>query len=1689
MNKTFKTVWNQARRCLVAVNETVRSKSQSQGSTTTTVQSAVKDKHFLLTGLFSAILLSVSHSALAGNVPADCVSMGGSVNESGVCVFGEETQLGETGLQEDIILTDGDLLIRGSKAEARKSGILIGTNNGATVTLQNNGTGVLTIQGGDKVYSYGIETAATGAGSKFWIRNSSSGDLNILGSATTRTVDGILNGAVDGATLVIDNETDGNLLIQGGNQGKTSYGIYHGATGEGSTIEINNKGDGNLTISGGNFESAIGIYELSTNGGTGTITNSGNGTLTIKAGGADQTYGIGVLKGGDIIQNTGNGKLVFETSTMPFFGEAQKVDGKAPKVINSGSGVIEFIGKVNKFIGTPKLDGIFFKSLKDFTDSVYDIPALNILNISDGKILFTDLSGCQMDISVENSGTGEIIFSSNNTKQLNIDGNNGKIINGENAKFTVEKGKLYSRYLENDGIFTVKSSATFGARILNNGTFIAEDKSSIYGSFDHSDTFINKGLLVIADTANFDRPYFTNTSTGVITTPAETFFNKECLTFADVPYIKYINGTSEETLYSTPTYEDIKWTLKDDWRNHAKFEDGGSITFTNVWENTVNEADIVKLFQQVWGNGTILSFQKGDEPQPTPFKVTTKVINKIRSSYNYPILHKTDFESDQKDLVIGDSLSISGSVGFKTISNANTIAVKNTQDLWLLGNGSNATEAVINLDNNSDLFLGADNALITDTQGGLVNSIQGTGRITVNKGVFETNSLIGETLQIKTPASFTVADLQGNTQVSNSGLLEIGSLNLSDSGHLINNATGTVKLYYNDVFSQDDGEGSATLNTIGIAETTETTVKPVTTSYFAEGELGGKLLDFIKTNTTWKSGGKLIVKLGDQEVSQAVWNGAVKDFQKTFGTGTTLSYEGTLADKGTGALAGGVFSVSALNILYANEPDLRGVIYVDRALDGEGSDVRVSDSTDALHNSTGFTSVVNAPKVWIEAGKELALIGEKSDDATIRKTVAPNINVTGIDAKLTLGSLGLKNAAQYRTELPELALADNAHFNAVAGDHLITSFESNNASSSIGNGVTLRIQTPVFHEESVFDNYGSTTFGTLNGNYLTHINNYGDMVVEGATRLSGWMNNSKNLQFKDNATFVGTLQNNEDGKIYAKTVNVIGSLVNKGYMEAKDDSTVNGRIENPGTIILYTVDINKGDTELNGTIHNTYKLVGTGVANVNGYLKNAPGAVAIFNDEDSVVNINEGGAVTNEGTLIAKAGEIYGSLQTSDLAVLDKVKGSATSTVVAKGTLMTKTFSTDGMVLTAKDTEVVIGGDASRTKYLLAHLDIAKKILDAGGDLPQSVKDALKNQGIAVVSVEEVPVEEAPVRVVRKAARRAVASPVAEESAVDETTAPDTETKAVAQAEVTEEAAKEEAKAAAKSEVKEADEKTVIAREISAPTTSVMTRLVRSVQGAVTSMSIASVTQDTGFLEDKALNKGDGLWVDVGTNRIEFNGYKGNRSGLFFGGQANVNDNVLVGAAIRYTDGNIKGNGLDKQDWSSYGAGVYASYTKDGWFALGTGTYQSNRAKKGGRVEANTFALSVKGGKTIEAKNFTVTPYVGYRMVHVDTDYADKATVHQIPIGVKIQGNTRAGDWKFAPSVDVAIVPQLGDRKVNLKGTHGLQSAIASRYATDAKVGFSAAKGNFGAGLYYTGSAGDKGLRSHSVQARVNYAF
>ncbi|MFQ8596957.1 hypothetical protein [Parasutterella sp.] len=97
------------------------------------------------------------------------------------------------------------------------------------------------------------------------------------------------------------------------------------------------------------------------------------------------------------------------------------------------------------------------------------------------------------------------------------------------------------------------------------------------------------------------------------------------------------------------------------------------------------------------------------------------------------------------------------------------------------------------------------------------------------------------------------------------------------------------------------------------------------------------------------------------------------NFFSKFGSATTLEFQGTIA----GVSHDDKLTVAKTNELYDNVEHLRDVIFVDRKLEAENGAVVVGNS--GLRNNTGFTGINEATGTTIQDGKELTLIGGKSD--------------------------------------------------------------------------------------------------------------------------------------------------------------------------------------------------------------------------------------------------------------------------------------------------------------------------------------------------------------------------------------------------------------------------------------------------------------------------------------------------------------------------------------------------------------------------------------------------------------------------------------------------------------------------------------------------------------------------------------
>lgn len=200
---------------------------------------------------------------------------------------------------------------------------------------------------------------------------------------------------------------------------------------------------------------------------------------------------------------------------------------------------------------------------------------------------------------------------------------------------------------------------------------------------------------------------------------------------------------------------------------------------------------------------------------------------------------------------------------------------------------------------------------------------------------------------------------------------------------------------------------------------------------------------------------------------------------------------------------------------------------------------------------------------------------------------------------------------------------------------MFTNHTSSGGTTTVDKNSTFRSDNGTFTDKAVLENNGETVLGALNGWNSAEVRNNGKLTVSGNTQFGGRFINNANAKLVGTADIDGTLQNSQGARLIANTVNVNGTLRNFGYMEALDNSTVFGTLENPGEIRLFNTAIgSRGDGNI-GTIGNTYTLKATGKTQVSGLIANASGAVAEFTGDDSELTVLSGGVVSNNGTLIA----------------------------------------------------------------------------------------------------------------------------------------------------------------------------------------------------------------------------------------------------------------------------------------------------------------------------------------------------------------------------------------------------------------------------------------------------------------------
>ena len=561
---------------------------------------------------------------------------------------------------------------------------------------------------------------------------------------------------------------------------------------------------------------------------------------------------------------------------------------------------------------------------------------------------------------------------------------------------------------------------------------------------------------------------------------------------------------------------------------------------------------------------------------------------------------------------VGGSVMVSaGSYGIGTLNKSNgTLTNKSTLTV------SNFNQSYGTTTNSGNLTIGNANL------GGTLNStgtLNLTGNVVTRGNLTSTGNLNNRGNWTETNRYTIAANLNNSGSVNFQNGFEFGNGRLTSSGTVQTNNVF-------DVFDSIGETGQQDLHYVGLSSSVPQEVKTSLTDFFLK-YLPGKLAQNLISHASF-TGGKVVVT--GVELTQTQADDLKKAFKDKFGGNTALEFQGTIS----GVSHDDKLTVAKTNELYDNVEHLRDVIFVDRNLEGENGAIVVGNS--GLRNNTGFTGINEATGTTIQDGKELTLIGGKSDGTGTRFTLAERIiSAVGDGAKLILGSLGIKDSSIYQGQAEQVHLSDKGELKVAAGDYLVKNLNSSGGKTTVDKNAVFNSENATFTDKAVLENNGETVLGTLTGWNGAEVHNNSKLTVNGITQFGGRFINNANAKLVGTADLDGTLQNSQGASLIANTVNVNGTLRNFGYMEALDNSTVFGTLENPGEIRLFNTAVgSRGDGDI-GTIGNTYTLKATGKTQVSGLIANAQGAVAEFSGDDAELLILDGGVVSNNGTLIA----------------------------------------------------------------------------------------------------------------------------------------------------------------------------------------------------------------------------------------------------------------------------------------------------------------------------------------------------------------------------------------------------------------------------------------------------------------------
>lgn len=201
---------------------------------------------------------------------------------------------------------------------------------------------------------------------------------------------------------------------------------------------------------------------------------------------------------------------------------------------------------------------------------------------------------------------------------------------------------------------------------------------------------------------------------------------------------------------------------------------------------------------------------------------------------------------------------------------------------------------------------------------------------------------------------------------------------------------------------------------------------------------------------------------------------------------------------------------------------------------------------------------------------------------------------------------------------------------------------------------------------------------------------------------------------------------------------------------------------------------------------------------------------------------------------------------------------------------------------------------------------------------------------------------------------------------------------------------------------------TALAPETAAMVQSASSENANQIFGAVGSrLSGGSITSGgEGMSSGDSVFKRGAMWVQGLFNKSKLDdtskakGFDADSTGIAFGAEKQINDDVKAGIGYAYTNTDIDGFMRDT-DIDTHSAIVYGEYKPSQWYVNGIATYgwsdySEKRNVAGNQVKADydvdTIGLQAMTGYDMQVKGINLTPEAGLRYVHISQDaYKDSA--------------------------------------------------------------------------------------------------